>query len=72
MKIITSPLCILCMLLSQIIPLLTLTLLRTWYEESTPWVFEFLHKELVCLVQFDTGSTYKDLEVCLVHSFEIN
>ena len=29
------PLCILCMLMSRIIPLLTLTLIHTWYEEST-------------------------------------
>ena len=32
----TSPLCILCMLMPQIIPLLILTLVCTWYEESTP------------------------------------
>ena len=32
----TSPLCILCMLMSQIIPLFTLTLVCTWHEESTP------------------------------------
>jgi hypothetical protein len=31
-----TPLCILCTLMSQIIPLLTLTFVRTWYEESTP------------------------------------
>ena len=35
-KITTSPLCILCMLIPQIIPLLTLKLVHTWYEESTP------------------------------------
>jgi hypothetical protein len=32
----TSPSRIVCMLMSQIIPLPTLTLLRTWYEESIP------------------------------------
>ena len=32
----TSPLCILCMLMPQIIPPLTLTLVCTWYEESYP------------------------------------
>ena len=32
-----SPLCILCTLMPQIIPLLTLTLVHTWYEESNPW-----------------------------------
>ena len=32
----TSPLCILCTLMSQIIPLLALMLGHTWYEESTP------------------------------------
>ena len=31
-----SPLCILYMLMPQILPLLTLTLVHTWYEESTP------------------------------------
>jgi hypothetical protein len=31
----TSPLCILCMLMPKIIRLLTLMLVRTWYEEST-------------------------------------
>ena len=31
----TSPLCILCTLMPQIIPLLTFTLVCTWYEEST-------------------------------------
>ena len=31
-----SPLCILCMLIPQIIPLLTFTLAPTWYEESLP------------------------------------
>ena len=36
-KINTSPLCILDTLMPQIVPLLTLTLLHTWYEESTPW-----------------------------------
>jgi hypothetical protein len=32
----TSPLCILCMPMAQIIPLHTLTSIRTMYEESTP------------------------------------
>jgi hypothetical protein len=32
-----SPLHILCMLMSHKIPLLTFTLVRTWYEESTSW-----------------------------------
>ena len=32
----TSPLRILCMLIPQITPLLTLALVRTWYEEFTP------------------------------------
>ena len=32
----TSPLCTLCTLVSQIISLLTLMLVCTWYEESTP------------------------------------
>ena len=32
----TSPLCILCTLMPQIITLLTLTLVHTWYEESNP------------------------------------
>ena len=32
----TFRICILCMLMLQIIPLLTLTLVRTWHEESTP------------------------------------
>ena len=32
----TSLLCILCTLIPQIIPLLTLTLVRMLYEESTP------------------------------------
>ena len=36
-KINATPLCILCMLMSQILPLLTLTFICTWYEESTPW-----------------------------------
>ena len=31
----TSPLCIICMLMPQILPLLTLTLVHTWYEEAT-------------------------------------
>ena len=30
----TSPLCMLCMVMLQIMPLLTFTLVRTWYEES--------------------------------------
>ena len=30
----TSPLCILCTLMPQIIPLLTLMLVHTWYKES--------------------------------------
>ena len=34
-KSITSPLHILCTLMPQIIPLLTLMLVHTWYEEST-------------------------------------
>ena len=32
----TPPLCIICTLVPQITPLLTLTLVRMWYEESTP------------------------------------
>ena len=32
----TSPLWILCTLIPEIVPLLTLMLLCTWYEESTP------------------------------------
>ena len=32
----TSPLCILCMLMPQIIPLLTLMLVHMWYEEFAP------------------------------------
>ena len=32
----TSPLRILCMLMPQLIPLLTLTFVHTWYEESNP------------------------------------
>ena len=32
-----SPLCVLCTILPQIKPLITLRLVRTWYEESTPW-----------------------------------
>ena len=32
----TTPLCTLCTLIQQIILFLTLTLVRTWYEESTP------------------------------------
>ena len=32
----TSPLCILRMLMPQIVSLRTLTLVHTWYEESTP------------------------------------
>ena len=32
--------CILYMLLPQIIPLLTLTLVHTWHEVCTPWVVE--------------------------------
>ena len=35
-KISTSCLCILCTLMPPIIPLRTFTLVRTWYEESTP------------------------------------
>ena len=35
-KINTSPLCILCTILPQTIPLLTLMLVCRWYEESTP------------------------------------
>ena len=31
-----SPLCILCTLMPQVIPLFTLTLVCTWYEESNP------------------------------------
>ena len=34
----TSPLCILCPLMPQIIPLRTLKLVHTWYEESNPQV----------------------------------
>jgi hypothetical protein len=34
----TSTLCLLCALVPQTIPLLTLTLVHTWYEESTPYV----------------------------------
>ena len=33
----TSPLCVLCTLMPQIISLLTLPLLHMWYGESTPW-----------------------------------
>ena len=33
----TSPLRILWTLMPPITPLLTVTLVRTWYEESTPW-----------------------------------
>ena len=35
-KLIPLSLCILCTLMPQMIPLLTLTLVRMWYEESTP------------------------------------
>lgn len=33
----TSPLCILCTIMSQSIPISTLKLVRTWHEESNPW-----------------------------------
>ena len=33
----TSPLCILYTLMPQRLPFLTLTLVCTWYEKSTPW-----------------------------------
>jgi hypothetical protein len=36
----TSPLSILCTLIPQLIPPLTLTLVWTWYKESTPWGLE--------------------------------
>ena len=39
-KINTSPLCILCMLMPQIIPLLTLMLVHTWYENPPPGQFK--------------------------------
>ena len=42
MKINTSPLCLLYTLMSQIISLLTLTLVRMWYEESNPRELEAL------------------------------
>jgi hypothetical protein len=32
-----SPLCILCVLMPQIIPFLTLTIIHARYEEPTPW-----------------------------------
>ena len=38
-----SPLCILCNLLPQIIPFLKLTLVHTWYEESTPESWPLVH-----------------------------
>ena len=39
----TSPLCILCTLMPQIIPLLTLTLVRTLCEESTRWAYHICY-----------------------------
>ena len=40
----TSLLCIVCLLMPQVIPLLTLTLGQMWYEESTPWATMTLKK----------------------------
>ena len=39
----TSSLHILCTLMPQRIPLLTLTLICMWYEESNPWVFKLAY-----------------------------
>ena len=39
-KINTSILCILCTLIPQIIPLLTLTFAHMWYEDSIPWALD--------------------------------
>ena len=43
-----SPLCIPCTLIPQMISPLTLTLVRTWYEESTPMIAVWLlcHKQI--------------------------
>ena len=49
-----SPSCILCILMPQIIPLLTLTLVCMWYEESNPRVQDPIameHRKLV----YDSG-----------------
>ena len=45
-KIKTSPLCILCMLMPQIITLLTLMLICTWYKESNLGVEQRLYRLL--------------------------
>ena len=42
----TSPLCTLCTPMPQTIPLLTLMLVRTWYEESTPGLIGECHVRL--------------------------
>ena len=70
-------LCIICTLLPPIKPLLTLTLVCTWYEESTPWgrrcfykaiyhhkLFFFLNVFFTCsMILFSQKSK-------LVHGFE--